>query len=150
MKGRKPSEKRIRAAFVELRDLVRAKCLELGGVPGDEAHSSVNLWIPTTHGALLVRGPHDESEWMDVFAVFDDSRRAARGIGDVNQFSGKWNLHSGSIREGVTPRDCFEHWCQLLKPLEGGDIADVHAAIAAREERRKRWAEEAAPQGETP
>lgn len=143
MKGRKPSDKRIAAAFEELRGLVREHCMTIGGlsVPDDLGGSlhSVAVVVPTMFGALWVWGPH-VSEFLTVFARFQDPARGASAFG-ANPHSGKWNYHSGTIREGATPRATFEAWVLGLNAIKGGTRADVDAAIDAERERRaiKDW-----------
>lgn len=140
MRGRKPSEKRIAAAFEALRTLVRDHCIAIGGVPVPEDVSSgihsVSVIVPTCFGPLWVWGPHC-SEFLAVFARFEDPARGAAALGS-NPHSGKWNYHSGSIREGHTPGAAFAAWAFGLNAIRGGTRAEIDAAIEAERARMKR------------
>ena len=133
LRGRKPSEKRIREAFEELRGLVREHCIAIGGVPIPADLSigidSVGVVVPTMFGPLWVSGPHC-SEFLSVFARFEDPERGADALGS-NPHSGKWNYHSGSIRQGATPRATFAAWCLGIDAIRGGALADVESAFIA-------------------
>lgn len=141
LKGRAPSEKRVRAAFDELRDLVRERCLALGGVPvpddlGGTGVHSVSIVVPTALGPLWVWGPHC-SEFLSVFARFQDPARGAGAFG-ANPHSGKWNTHGGTIREGAKPRAVFDQWARELDVLKGGTREEIDAAIETERERVRR------------
>lgn len=78
----------------------------------DGGQSYMSWIVPTYRGPLRV-SLHVQSEpgvyndWLTIFGQWDDPSRAPY---PANPYSGKWNLHGGTVSKGTKGAELFEEW----------------------------------------